>query len=418
MKKWNGLPAAPAPKEPEVRAFPPPPRRVHPKAGVDPVAGVDPNKPRLPSRLATKAALSGELQSFQAFIQDSELNFQAMEQRQDIIDTLEAMQQVAQAFAGFPGRKSLIWAGGGFPFGVINSAMRLAAGGRATLTPASQDPFPDVQPMYEHTWQLLNDAQISLYPVDVTGLQTLEPSASLGNPGRNYVQNGMWRQTDTQETLKTFASMTGGRAYYDSNDLVKGFHDAVDDSAQYYLLGYYLDQSKTKSGWQKLVVKVDRDHTEVRARSGFFVTDATADAESSRNSDILSALRAPMDYTSLALVARWYKVAPSKEPGKKHVTYQLQLAPSAVEIDGADNNHFALDIVALVRTADGKPVDQPRTNRLDTDLSAARLQVARRNGVGFMDALDLAPGEYTVRFVVRDNLSGLIGSVTAPLKVE
>ena len=30
----------------------------------------------------------------------------------------------------------------------------------------------------------------------------------------------------------------------------------------------------------------------------------------------------------------------------------------------------------------------------------------------------LPPGEYQVRFVVRDNLSGRIGSVTAPLKVS
>jgi hypothetical protein len=33
-------------------------------------------------------------------------------------------------------------------------------------------------------------------------------------------------------------------------------------------------------------------------------------------------------------------------------------------------------------------------------------------------ALDLAPGEYTVRFVVCDDLTGRIGSVAAPLTVE
>jgi hypothetical protein len=167
-----------------------------------------------------------------------------------------------------------------------------------------------------------------------------------------------------------------------------------------------------------LKVKVDRGDTKVRARSGFFATNATADQESSRNSDILSALRSPMDYTSLALVARWYEIAPSKEPGKMHVTYQLQLAPNAVQIDSADNNHFVLDFVALVKSPNGKQVGKLRAHRLDTHLSAAQLPVARRNGIGFMDALDLAPGEYTVRFVVRDNSNGLIGSVAAPLKVK
>jgi fibronectin type 3 domain-containing protein len=38
--------------------------------------------------------------------------------------------------------------------------------------------------------------------------------------------------------------------------------------------------------------------------------------------------------------------------------------------------------------------------------------------VVYRDGLDLAPGEYTIRFVVRDDLSGRTGSVAAPLKVE
>jgi hypothetical protein len=50
--------------------------------------------------------------------------------------------------------------------------------------------------------------------------------------------------------------MTGGRAYYNSNDLVKSFRDAVSDSSEYSMLGYYLDRSKTKAGWRKLAVKV------------------------------------------------------------------------------------------------------------------------------------------------------------------
>jgi VWFA-related protein len=254
-------------------------------ASPDGSAGVDPG------------AVQTEAQQLQTMMEDAQLNFQSFEQRLAITYTLEGMQQVAQALAGFPGRKSLIWAGGGFPFSVSDNTMQLAPAGRDTLS--------DVLPLYEHTWQLLNDAQIALYPVDVKGLQTVTaPSASVRNPGRNYARNMSWRQMDTQGTFQTFAGMTGGRAYYNSNDLVKGFRDAVNDSAQYYMLGYYLDRSKTKAGWRKLAVKVKRDHTEVRARSGFFVTNATIDPENSRNSDIWSALLSPLDYTSLALLVR------------------------------------------------------------------------------------------------------------------
>ena len=92
--------------------------------------------------------------------------------------------------------------------------------------------------MYEHTWQLLNAAQIALYTLDVKGLEVVGvPSGMVSNPGRRYGRNMRVQQMDTQATFQTFASITGGRAYYDSNDLVKGFRDAVHDSAQYYMLG-------------------------------------------------------------------------------------------------------------------------------------------------------------------------------------
>jgi VWFA-related protein len=356
-------------------------------------------------------SVAGEAQKLQTMMEDSELNFQSFQQRMAITYTLQAMQQVAQALAAFPGRKALIWASGGFPFSVSDTTMQLAPAGRDSLT--------DVLPMYEHTWQLLNDAQIALYPVDVKGLQVVGlANASISNPGKNYVRNMTWRNMDTQSTFQTFASMTGGRAYFNSNDLVKGFRDAVNDSGEYYMLGYYLDRSKTKPGWRKLSVKVKRDHTEVRARSGFFVTNATIDPDKSRNNDISSALQSPLDYTSIAMVARWEKVEPSKDPGKKHVNYEMHLAPDAVMVNVADNNHVALEFVALAKTPEGKAVDQPDGRSVDAHLTADKLASIREKGVAYSGAVDLAPGEYTVRFVVRDNLSGRTGSVAAPLKVE
>jgi len=157
---------------------------------------------------------------------------------------------------------------------------------------------------------------------------------------------------------------------------------------------------------------------EVRARSGFFVTNATIDPESSRNNDISSALQSPLDYTSLALAARWDKIEPGKEPGKKHVNYEMHLAPDASLINDGDNNHLMLDFVVLAKTPEGKAVDDATAKKVDAHLTGDRLSAMRENGIGYKGALDLAPGEYTVRFVVRDDLSGRIGSVAAPLKVE
>jgi VWFA-related protein len=352
-----------------------------------------------------------EVQQLQTMLEDSELNFQSFEQRIAITYTLDAMQEVAQAMAGFPGRKSLIWASGGFPFNVSDNTMQLAPAGRDTLA--------DVLPLYEHTWQLLNDAQISLYPVDVKGLQvTAMANASIRNPGKNFSRNMNWRQLDTQGTLETFAAMTGGRAYFNSNDLVRGYRDAVNDSAEYYMLGYYLDRSNTQSGWRKLAVKSKREHTEVRARSGFFISKATVDPEDSRTLDINSALRSPLDYTSLPFVARWGKIELGKEAGNKAVNYELHLQIDSTLVDDADNNHIALEILALTRSIDGKTVNPPVGQKVDLHLTPERLAAMRQKGLIYTNALNLPAGDYTVRFVVRNDLNGRIGSVAAPLKVE
>jgi len=356
-------------------------------------------------------AVQAEAARIQAMLEDSELNFQSFEQRLAITYTLEGMQQISQALAGLAGRKSLIWASGGFPFSVSDNTMQLAPAGRDTLS--------DVLPMYEHTWQLLNDAQISLYPVDVKGLQVVTvPNASVRNPGANFGRRMMWKQLDTQATLQTFASMTGGRAYYNSNDLAKGFREAVNDSSQYYMLGYYLDHSKTKSGWRKLAVRVKRDHTEVRARNGFFVTNATTDPDKNRNNDISSALQSPLEYTSLPLVAHWGKIEPGKQSDKKRVNFEIHLSADSGVINEADSNHAVLDFAALAVTPDGKRVGQPVGQKVDAHLTADKLSVVKKQGIVYRDFLELAPGEYTVRLVVRDDLTGRTGSVAAPLKVE
>jgi VWFA-related protein len=363
------------------------------------------------SKTSGHAGVQAEAARLQAMLGDAELNFQSFEQRLAITYTLDGMQQIAQALAGYPGRKSVIWASGGFPFHVSDNLMQ--------LTPAGRDDLSDVLPLYEHTWKLLNDAQISLYPVDIKGLQAVTmPSASVGKPGKNYGSHAMLKQLETQSTFQTFASMTGGRAYFNSNDLAKGFREAVGDSSQYYILGYYLDHSNTKPGWRKLTVRVKRDHAEVRARDGFLVTNATVNPDNTRNADISSALLSPLDWTSLALVVQWGKIEVGKDPSQKHINYEIHLSRDADVINEPDHNHLVLDIALLAFTPDGKRLGPPVGQKIDVHLSPEKLAAIRKQGLVFRDAVDLTPGGYTVRFIVRDDLTGRTGSVAAPLKLE
>jgi len=71
-------------------------------------------------------AVQSEADRLQTMGEDEELNIQSFQQRLAIVYTLHGLQQLPQALAGIPGRKSLIWASGGFPFSVSDTTLLIA----------------------------------------------------------------------------------------------------------------------------------------------------------------------------------------------------------------------------------------------------------------------------------------------------
>jgi hypothetical protein len=96
----------------------------------------------------------------------------------------------------------------------------------------------------------------------------------------------------------------------------------------------------------------------------------------------------------------------------------MLVAPAPPLVDESADNHVVLEFVTLAKTAEGKQVDRPWGQKLELHLTAEKLASLKKTGLLYNGALDLAPGEYSVHFVVRDDLSGRVGSVAAPLKVE
>jgi len=353
-----------------------------------------------------------ESQQLTNMIQDMEQNYLAAQRMLAAQLTLDGMQQIARAYAAMPGRKSVIWASGGFPFSIDDLSRVLS--GSAALTPSY---LSDILPSYEKTWQALNDANVALYPVDVRGLVVLGPSAASHVTASNLQRANRRASSMHQDTLATFnefADMTGGKAYFNTNDLTHAFHDAVDDSASYYMLGFYLTSDDRKPGWRKLQVKVKPAHAQVRTRSGFYLMPEDKDRAKSRQSDIALALSSPLDFTSVPLLARWTETTPNGD--KKRAAFELILPANAALVVESDQNHMSLDFGAAAREPAGKIVaSHGRT--LDAHLKPESLQQIRSDGITYKGALDLPPGQYTVRFVVRDNLSGRMGSVAASLTV-
>jgi VWFA-related protein len=347
----------------------------------------------------------------QAFVERGDTMYAQFQQANAIETTLNGFLGIAWSLSGIPGRKSLIWATGGFPF-QISSPATVPGGYLSTL--------------YERTMEALTAAQISVYPVDVRGLMNTFPMGGASQP-RSFsgqglsrsISNRSWLQDSTNDTLNEFAGMTGGKAFYNTNDLATSFKRAADDASSYYLLGYYLNKTNNHAGWRQLKVKVDTKDTEVRAREGFFVTNATLHLDLTRTSDVTYALSSPIEGTGVPVTMKWLGVTDAPKGGKKEANFQIHLPPNGVSINGGDNRiDFDLAVAAFANNSkDAKPVITTGKT-LAMPLSEAQMASLSHRGVDMKNSLELGPGQYTVRVVVRDNVTGKVGSVTAPLTVN
>jgi hypothetical protein len=242
----------------------------------------------------------------------------------------------------------------------------------------------------------------------------------------NQKQN---RNEDNINTMTTFADETGGKAFYNDNDLVTGFKQAVNDTRSSYMLGYYLSENATP-GWHKLHVDVNRGGAHIRARTGFLVKKADPAHPDLHGKDpgaidVDLAMESPMNFTGIPMTVRWIdngKAIPTSAAGaliaKRKVAFQITLPPHAATLDETAGQHkVSLNFLALARTPQGDDAAD-FVKKMDGMLKP---DVARRldlGGIKFDSTVVLAPGYYNVRFIVRDNLSGNIGSVTAPVVVK
>ncbi len=399
-----------------------------------------------------------------------------MQQAQTRRDTLDAIRALATSLKSFPGRKSLIWISGGLPYseealqltqtrdptrvGTGGGGLRNAppgstggsgstgagnpppapSGGNANnpfrADPNTGDTLPAVDPsrdlilqrglpsteaLNDHTlaWGVLNDGDVAVYPVDARRL--VNTAFDVINPAdQKYSSQAMNREMsyfNAQEIITTFeniAAATGGKPCYSRTDLENCFREAVADGESYYLLGYYIPK-QTSPGWHKLQVKTSLRDTNLRARNGFLLNEVETDAAPAVRHDIQAALSTSMN--AIAVPFRGKFLPTTERNGKKAVPFELQLAWQALTVDQANGNRIALEFVAVAYTPAGDPA--ARTGQtVDRKLQPAAIAQIQQAGMRYRNVLELSPGDYTVQFVVRDNLTGRMGSVRTPLKVE
>lgn len=315
--------------------------------------------------------------------------------------TSRALSLIAQHLAGIPGRKNLVWISSSFPL-VINQ------GG------FHRDFVPEIQ----RATRMLNEANVVVYPVDARGLMTSQgptpvfiPSAP-GAPANNFSQAAPGSNPNEGiDTMNTIASWTGGKAYYNTNDLKGAIREAIDDADVTYTLGFYVPQETLDGSFHDLRVKVSKGG-DVRFRKGYLASAEVALTEKQRIEALRHLFENPLDASTVGLTAR--AVADPSHPGGWLITLTLDLHDLHIEQKDAS----WVGSVAVVSSLESMKPPTMHVTAMPIRLDEKQMKTALRFGLTIEEPVESNAKNDRLRMAVQDSTTGAAGSLWIPLETR
>jgi len=263
-------------------------------------------------------------------------------------------------------------------------------------------------------------ANLAIYSVDTRGLQAISPlgDASTGSLRGSAAYNGaaltnnMNANFASQEVMSTLSVDTGGKAFFDSNDFAPAFAQVERDTSAYYAIGFHSTNPARDGRYRKLTIKINRPGVKLEYRPGYY---APADFKHSGNEDrereLDEQLASDLPATDMAVYmdAMYFRL----DENRFYVPVSLIVPGSQIPfVKGGDKDKATLDIVGSVIDEFKRPIGHARdTVKLNID---SGLQ-ARQKNIQYTTSFDLPPGKYQMKFVVRENQTGRMGSFVAEI---
>ena len=328
--------------------------------------------------------------------QDSITGMEDAEKKNRALLTSAALEDIARHLRGLPGRKKLVWVSGGFPIGDVEVNARF---------------HDEYGPETARAVHSLNNANVAVYAIDPRGLVAYGPTPQ---PGQGIFANAprpdpVGLNAPNIAAMNLFASGTGGRAIYGTNDLVGAIKTVMEDDDVVYTIGFYPTEQKMDGSFHKLSVKVARNGVEVHHRQGYLADDTKIFTPRQRREAMTDAVQNPLDSTELGLRATIAAV--SGQPGVFKLAVTLNVSELHLEhikdrwvgnIDFGTHFSQALDFKGSYET-------------ILINLSEDRLRETLQNGFEFRRTIDSGGLTGELRVVVQDRSTGSIGSVRIPI---
>jgi VWFA-related protein len=333
---------------------------------------------------------------------DSATGFTADDSEFTLFNTdrrLQAIQALTDAMAPIEQKKSLIY----FSSGMTQTGLDNRVAIRTVIDRAVK-------------------SNVSIYAADMRGLQALGPAGDASQASTRgqsafsgaAVSGRFDTMSSSQDALSSLAQDTGGRAFFDLNDFGAVFDKVVADTSAYYLLGFSSSNRDKDGRFRRLRVSLKRTDLKLEYRAGYYAPrDFAHSAREDREQQLTEQLFSDLSVTDVPVYAA---SAYFRMKGDRYFVPLWVIVPgSAVPFNkSGDKSKATLDIVGVVRDPQQRPVARIRDT---VNLAVSADEKVERKNVQYQTDLELPPGVFNMKVVVRENQTGAMGSFEAAITV-
>jgi VWFA-related protein len=369
--------------------------------------------------------------------------------------TVDSLMVLSRYLSGIPGRKNVVWLSGEFPIAI-------AAPIGANDSAADNRNYSE---QIKRVTNLLAEAQIAIYPVDVRGLLaggfSADSSASMAGPPSELPATSsakilapensaaprgldeLDQQATERATLNQVATATGGKAFYSSNGIKNAIATAVEQGSNYYALSY-TSANKTYNGkFRRIKVLLGEKGYSLHYRPGYFAEDANTaakDADLSHRTRAAAMQHGSPPSRQILFSATVVPVGTKTKMNHNQVgevllaSTQKPALPPVVEVQ-----HYGIDY--SLRGSQLQFIPQQSTtyrNVLTLMVASFDSQGTMLTGISYLGISNLEPSVYRnviggefvlhqeadvpmeaawLRLGIQDQMSGRIGTVEVPLPI-
>ena len=337
--------------------------------------------------------------------------------------TTASIEAIARQLANVQGRKTIIWvtdsigAMAHFESDDLDQFLKRwtgQSGIKLAKIPAWENGL-DIERMI----RLMNGVGIAVYTVDARGLETVDLDFRNTSPlvdissSTEPMADLLRRTPEPDIALLELANRTGGRAFFNSNDLETGIRRAEDDARFTYNLAYVPDHNQWKGEWRKIQVKVNRPNVTVLARGGYFALPDARPVPPRNRFEFLSQIAAsPIESSQLPLTVHIAATSGAKQP---KIDAKVHLNPQSMLTD-LNNGHRkgSFEVMFMQLDPKNKLLDATQKD-IEADLDPQEYAAISQKGWDLSAQLTFKQGATLLCVIIHDKASDAVGSVRIPL---